>query len=234
VHWARSYHKGASCALGPVRQQLCKSFVVESGRTFVSLSPRSVPTTAPFHFVHFIMFFHVVFCVLICFSSLKAAPSPPPSRSPSPPPRSEEPNDAEQPPLPPLLSSLYPNGIPMPYSPSSPTASLTPPSARDVSPPTHYVSRNTLPLIERRPTVRVLPFCPSPPSPPLPWESPRRSHHENIVWAGAERHPAGSRAQMPAVTLPIHPYFTNGELSLDDERQQSSIAGGRARLLTTV
>jgi hypothetical protein len=185
------------------------------------------------------MFRHVIFCVLICFSSLRAAPSPLPSPSPSPPPRSEGPNDAEQPPLPPLLSSLYP--IPVPYSPSSPTASPPPPPARDVSPPIQYVSRNTLPLIERRPTVRVLPFRPSPPSPPLPWESPSRNHHENIVWAGARDHPAGSRAQMPSVTPPIHPcytngeqttavtphipHFTNGDLSLGGERQQASIAG---------
>ncbi len=188
------------------------------------------------------MFVHV-FCVLICFSSLKAAPSPLPSRSPSPspspPPRSEGQNDTEQPPLPPLLSSLYP----FPYSPSSPTAASPPPppTARDVSPPLQYVSRNVLPLIETRPTVRVLPFREAPPSPPLPWESPDRGHHDNIVWAGARDHPAGGRGDMPSVTPPIHPchtngerttavtpnipHFTNGELSLGGVGQQSSIAG---------
>jgi hypothetical protein len=43
-----TYHKGASCALGPVWQQLCKTVVVESGRTFVSPSPSLVQTTTPF------------------------------------------------------------------------------------------------------------------------------------------------------------------------------------------
>jgi hypothetical protein len=99
------------------------------------------------------MFCHILFLVIICCSSLKAAPSPPLSPSPSPPPRSEGQDDTEQPPLPPLLSSIYP--IPIPYSPSSPTALPPPPTARDVSPPIQYVSRNVLPLIERRPTVRV-------------------------------------------------------------------------------
>jgi hypothetical protein len=118
-----------------------------------------------------------------------------------------------------------------PYSPSSPT----PPS-----PPPHFVARNTPPLPRRdqqeRPTVRVLPFRPAPPSPPLPWETPRRDH-EDIVWAGAANHPARrscyhagrvshnsctrgrpclrphglSSAQMPAIDPPIHPSHTNGQ-----------------------
>jgi hypothetical protein len=161
------------------------------------------------------MFCHVLFYVLICFSSLKAAPSPPPSPSPSPPPRSEGQNDTEQPPLPPLLSSLYP--IPIPYSPSSPTASPPPPTARDVSPPIQYVSRNVLPLIERRPTVRVLPFRQTPPSPPLPWETPRPTpvdHENRAVWEGAH---GGKFCSPPTPTA--HPSFTNGD------RPQCSVIG---------
>jgi hypothetical protein len=116
-----------------------------------------------------------------------------------------------------------------PYSPSSPT----PPS-----PPGHFVARNSPPLPRReqqeRPTIRVLPFRPAPPSPPLPWKTPRRDL-ENIVWAGAANHPvrrscyhAGrvghnsctrdrpclhgiSSAQMPAIDPPIHPAHTNGQ-----------------------
>jgi hypothetical protein len=98
-----------------------------------------------------------------------------------------------------------------PYSPSSPM----PPSVRDSLPPRHYVARNSLLLCCReqqdRPSLRVLPFGPAPPSPPLPWETPRRLDHKDIVWAGADRHPARrSSAQMSAVDPPIHPYHTNG------------------------
>jgi hypothetical protein len=122
--------------------------------------------------------------VAVCASGIVASP-------PSPPPLSSE----EQP----------------PYSPSSPT----PPSVRDSLPPPHYVAHNSLPLRRReqqdRPSLRVLPFRPAPPSLPLPWETPRRVNHEDIVWAGADRHPARrSSAQMPAVEPPIHPHHTNG------------------------
>jgi hypothetical protein len=110
---------------------------------------------------------------------------------------------AASPPSPPPPSS----GEQRPYSPSSPA----PPSVRDASPPRHYVARNSLPLAAReqqdRPSLRVLPFRPAPPSPPLPWETPRRVDHENIVWTGAD---AGGRSAHPPVQPPIHPQHTNG------------------------
>jgi hypothetical protein len=55
----------------------------------------------------------------------------------------------------------------------------------------------------------VLPFRPAPPSPPLPWDTPRPSQvdHENLaVWAGAD----GGRSAHPPVAT-AHPRFTNGE-----------------------
>jgi hypothetical protein len=139
----------------------------------------------------------------VCIACILASPSPPPSSGEQPPP----PSSGEQLPLPPPLSTLY--------SPSSPT----PPSVRDVSPPRQYVARNSLTLgaREHRPKLRVLLFCPSPPSLPLPWETPRRINYEDIVWAGAERHPAGRRAQMPAIDLPIHPQYLN-----DDQQRPAS------------
>jgi hypothetical protein len=108
------------------------------------------------------------------------------------------------PPSPPPPSS----GEQRPYTPSSPT----PPSVRDALPPRHYVARNSLPLAAREqqdlPSLRVLPFRPAPPSPPLPWETPRRVDHENLaVWAGADA--SGRSAPLP-VQPPIHPQYTNG------------------------
>jgi hypothetical protein len=151
---------------------------------------------------------------LICLASALASPSPSPSPSPPPPSSGEQQqlpptSSEEQPPLLPHLSTLYP--LSTPYSPSSPT-SPTPPSARDVSPPRQYVARNTLPLLaarELRPTLRVLPFRPAPPSLPLPWETPRPTlvdHENRAVWAGA----SGGRSARPPVPT-AHPRFTNGE-----------------------
>jgi hypothetical protein len=202
----------------PDWQQLCKKTIVESdidktASTACSLE-QATSLFCPQRTILSSMYLSHLIC-LICLASTLASPSPSPSPSPPPalsgeqqqlPPTSSE----EQPPLPPHLSTLYPT----PYSPSSPTAptSPTPPPARDVSPPLQYVSRNTLPLLaarEIRPTNRVLPFRQTPPSPPLPWETPRPTlvdHENHAVWEGAS---GGRSAQPPVPTA--HSRFTNGD-----------------------